>query len=405
MCFESQAALGVKKPKDEKKTTEQKNSKKNDSKKDDKDDEDKTQSETEPVEKPLSVITSKVNDNQKFDIVNPTIAAWLKTFKIGAPQFYGLTQELSYPIPVRLKWKVKGKKAKKYIISISTEKKNLPSLIEDTDKTSSQAPLIYKTKRTFKDVYNLKTGEVYYWNVTAKYPKKKVVISDTFRFRTKPGLRTLKILGVSNVRDMGGWKVEGGRIKEGLIYRSGNVDAIYPGGKNQIQNDLGIKTDFDLRKAGEGTAGTTSPLGTDVKYVNLGGVYYNNIIQDELNYHTLVKEFKVLAYEKNYPILFHCAIGRDRTGTLAFLLMSLLGASKKDMYREYELSNFSIAGCTGKSQPITLEKRITRVYDLIDKHGKKDNTFAEKTELFLIDAGVSRKTIKKLKQNLIEFDE
>ena len=374
MCFESQAALGVKKPKDEKKTTEQKNSKKNDSKKDDKDDEDKTQSETEPVEKPLSVITSKVNDNQKFDIVNPTIAAWLKTFKIGAPQFYGLTQELSYPIPVRLKWKVKGKKAKKYIISISTEKKNLPSLIEDTDKTSSQAPLIYKTKRTFKDVYNLKTG-------------------------------ALKILGVSNVRDMGGWKVEGGRIKEGLIYRSGNVDAIYPGGKNQIQNDLGIKTDFDLRKAGEGTAGTTSPLGTDVKYVNLGGVYYNNIIQDELNYHTLVKEFKVLAYEKNYPILFHCAIGRDRTGTLAFLLMSLLGASKKDMYREYELSNFSIAGCTGKSQPITLEKRITRVYDLIDKHGKKDNTFAEKTELFLIDAGVSRKTIKKLKQNLIEFDE
>lgn len=362
LSIESQAALGAKKKPSAKKTEQKKQ----------------------------AVITSKVKENQKFDLVNPQIGQWMRTFKIGQPQFYGLTQELSWPNPVRLKWKLKGAKAKSYVISLSTDK-------------NSKTPHIYKTKDSFKDIYNLKTGAEYYWSVKAKCGKENVV-SDTFKFKTKPGVRTLKIIGVSNVRDMGGWKVQGGTIKQGLIYRSGNIDAIAPAGKKQMQNDLGVKTDFDLRKAGEGTAGSTSPLGKEVKYINLGGVYYNSIIQDELNYHTLVKEFRVLANKKNYPLLYHCAIGRDRTGTLGFLLMGLLGASKQDMYREYELSNFSLAGCSGKSQPITLEKRVTRLFDLVDDHGKKSNTFAEKTELFLKDAGVSGKDINKVRQNLVEFD-
>ena len=35
--------------------------------------------------------------------------------------------------------------------------------------------------------------------------------------------------------------------------------------------DYKIKTDLDLRKSGEGTAGTKSPLGNDVNYINIQG--------------------------------------------------------------------------------------------------------------------------------------
>ena len=48
--------------------------------------------------------------------------------------------------------------------------------------------------------------------------------------------------------------------------------------------------------------------------------------------------------KEDRPVYFHCAIGRDRTGTLAFLLEGLLGMSKSDIYKDYELTNFSYWG-------------------------------------------------------------
>ena len=41
---------------------------------------------------------------------------------------------------------------------------------------------------------------------------------------------------------------------------------------------------------------------------------------------------------------FHCQGGCDRTGTLSFLLLGLLGVSESDLAREYELSSFSAIG-------------------------------------------------------------
>ena len=40
-------------------------------------------------------------------------------------------------------------------------------------------------------------------------------------------------------------------------------------------------------------------------------------------------------------IYFHCRIGTDRTGTLAYILEGLLGVSEEDRVDDYELSFFS----------------------------------------------------------------
>ena len=41
------------------------------------------------------------------------------------------------------------------------------------------------------------------------------------------------------------------------------------------------------------------------------------------------------------PVYFHCIYGADRTGTLAFLLESLLGVGENELAKDYELTSFS----------------------------------------------------------------
>jgi hypothetical protein len=45
--------------------------------------------------------------------------------------------------------------------------------------------------------------------------------------------------------------------------------------------------------------------------------------------------FVVLAEGKNYPVLFHCSAGKDRTGILAALLLDLLGTPREVIYDDY----------------------------------------------------------------------
>ena len=51
--------------------------------------------------------------------------------------------------------------------------------------------------------------------------------------------------------------------------------------------------------------------------------------------------FVVKCLRENKPVYFHCAAGRDRTGTLAVLLEGVLGVSESDMAKDYELTYFS----------------------------------------------------------------
>src|SRR5829696_6759658 len=39
------------------------------------------------------------------------------------------------------------------------------------------------------------------------------------------------------------------------------------------------------------------------------------------------------------PVLFHCSLGKDRTGTLAALLLHALGVSDKDIVADYLLTD------------------------------------------------------------------
>lgn len=165
----------------------------------------------------------------------------------------------------------------------------------------------------------------------------------TYKIVPEGGVRMIYTPSVWNVRDLGGWACTGGRVKYGKIFRGGHFGSITNTDKSTLVNWLGIKTDIDLRNNGETGGITASPLGGSVEYFHQSLDFYANAVSTSAaSARTVAVLKKVMAcVATNKPCYFHCMSGADRTGTIAYLLLSLLGVSQSDKDKEYELTAFS----------------------------------------------------------------
>jgi hypothetical protein len=133
----------------------------------------------------------------------------------------------------------------------------------------------------------------------------------------------------SNMRDIGGWACDGGTVRYGLLYRSGELNSQ---DESLLVEELGINTECDLtadgvpafpgkmRFIGHTSYAMYSLANTEAWRVNLRGI------------------FEAVRYGD--PVVFHCSMGADRTGTLACVLEALLGVSQSDIDKDYELTSF-----------------------------------------------------------------
>lgn len=285
-----------------------------------------------------------------------------------------------------LKWQV-GTKADYFKVYVSKQ----------DDMSSS---VCYVTLVPELTVEHLEVGRDYYWFVDAVYST-YTVRSELFSFKTELTPRTVDIEGVSNVRDIGGYiNLDGKQIKQGMIYRSAKLDDITELGKYTLVNILGVKTDLDLRgdKA-------TKPV-SELNHIITACPWYadsdNSIFMNEANKTEFANTVKVFADIDNYPIIFHCSLGRDRTGTLALILEGLLGLDYNTLMMEYELSVFSYWGSYGATNYKTqMSKQIENTYNYIHDHYDGD-TFAEEVENFLLDIGVTAEEIASIKNIMLE---
>lgn len=165
----------------------------------------------------------------------------------------------------------------------------------------------------------------------------------TYKIVPEGGVRMIYTPSVWNVRDLGGWACTGGRVKYGKIFRGGNFGSISAADKATIVDWLGVATDIDLRNNGETGGITASPLGGSVEYYHQSLDFYANAVSTSAaSARTVAVLKKVMAcVAANKPCYFHCMSGSDRTGTVAYLLLSLLGVSQSDKDKEYELTAFS----------------------------------------------------------------
>ena len=106
-----------------------------------------------------------------------------------------------------------------------------------------------------------------------------------------------------------------------------------------IRTRFGIKTDIDLRSKGECFGMTGSPLGPTVRWVHAPSCAYERM-QSQGARDQFAKTFRVLLDKANYPVVFHCIAGQDRTGSVAFILNALLGVEQDELYKDWEFTAF-----------------------------------------------------------------
>lgn len=191
--------------------------------------------------------------------------------------------------------------------------------------------LVYYSSST---IYNLVPGRVYWWRNSL----------DEGTFTTVGPLRTIFIDGITNVRDLGGWKAGKKRIRYGRLFRGGRLDNIV---NPEDLSSLGITADLDLRgnpPESSGGSGQSQPIPW-LKYANYPVIMFMASQSGPSGttsglYQAAIRQ--VIEWLRDgETVYFHCHGGADRTGTLAFIIESLLGVSEVDASIDYELTSFA----------------------------------------------------------------
>ena len=149
-----------------------------------------------------------------------------------------------------------------------------------------------------------------------------------------------------NIRDLGGWSADGGKLKYGLIYRGGELNGSISINTTQQQffkNVLGIRNEIDLRDSGGSGVGATA-LGVGVNYYNFATGYSPSILIENDKYAKKRADvIKQLAknIKNNEPTYIHCQAGADRTSVICTFIKAICGVSQSDIDRDHELSYYS----------------------------------------------------------------
>lgn len=333
----------------------------------------------------ISVVSPE--NAKSFSIDNRKITDFYESYEPNLSsdeKFYGCDEYLT--TPVTLKWTCDN--GWYYQVYLSDERHFVNS-----EK--------YLTTETSLTIDNIIPNREYYWKVKVTDNDGGQKFSNVYTFTPTAYVRTMDIDGVKNMRDVGGLVTTDGKtIQYGIMYRSAHFDSITEKGKEQIKR-LGVKTDIDLR----GESNTVSPLGENVRRLNYNAPYYvdeadGNGIQSGLNgaesyVKEFVKEFKACADPDNYPIGFHCSLGRDRTGTLAAMLYAVSGVSRYDIVKEYELSWLSTAAA---NNVFIQTGSINKLCDFIES--KDGETFKDKACNFLLSIGVTQAELNSVRDIL-----
>ena len=180
---------------------------------------------------------------------------------------------------------------------------------------------------------------------------------------------------VDNVRDLGGWRGrDGRRVRYGRIYRGSMFQTdrgealLSPSEIDYLTEGLGVRTDLDLRGLSpfEQLTATASLGGRIPSYVVAPVDGYLRIFE-ELCKPGLAACFHTLADPARYPVYLHCGGGADRTGTIAFVLLGLLGVSLEDCMRDFELTSFTHYGDPAQqADGVALHIRTGEKYRIAD---------------------------------------
>lgn len=184
-------------------------------------------------------------------------------------------------------------------------------------------------------------------------------------------VRTIRLQGVRNVRDLGGVPVPGGRVvRPGLIYRGAAPYDATPDDWRLLSCDLGVACVIDLRCGWECDEHPYEvPVGVEYRHVPFYDIDKVGIEYTEPSagtkmvgrdvacdpprfYRSLSNPLTTAQMRKALDCIFqhalceqatffHCSGGKDRAGVLAALVLGILGVGAEDVLDDYLLTNVS----------------------------------------------------------------
>ncbi len=187
----------------------------------------------------------------------------------------------------------------------------------------------------------------------------------------------LYITGLLNFRDLGGMKTTDGRtIKSGLLFRAEQLAGLDAVAIDEL-NRLGLRQIWDFRAPQEVVRHPDPQLlGVTIQYgdvladsaqqsalhleqlladpallsQHLGQgraetmmmELYRDMVRNKYSQGVMAAWLNSLVVSEQYPVLFHCTAGKDRTGWAAVLLLTILGVPHERILRDYLASNENV---------------------------------------------------------------
>lgn len=227
-------------------------------------------------------------------------------------------------------------------------------------------------------------------------------------FWTLGQLRMLRLEGVNNVRDLGGWRVPGGRhLRYGRIVRGPELNTTLPHSNPSaalhqatdndlriLREEVNIKAELDLRSGEElPHTGSHSVLGDEIHYLNVSQCSPNPITQADPAW-CLALRFIISCLSDEQPVYLHCRWGADRTGLLCMLIEGVLGVSESDLSKDFELTSF--AGNTRYRTDARFRESIAYIKQL------PGNSLKDKFRTYWLNCGVKEEELVLLSSLMTE---
>jgi protein-tyrosine phosphatase len=176
--------------------------------------------------------------------------------------------------------------------------------------------------------------------------------------------RMIALEGAVNFRDLGGYEAaDGMQTRWRTLFRADGLGELTEGDLSVLRH-LGIRTVIDLRSGSELERGRFDVDAHPVAFHHfpfidelpdaqdfdrkpgLLGTQYLEIVRDAGG--QILAALDVLASTDALPAVFHCTAGKDRTGVLSAVVLSLLGVDEPTVVADYALSGAAMLALRAK---------------------------------------------------------
>ena len=174
----------------------------------------------------------------------------------------------------------------------------------------------------------------------------------------------IELEGCFNFRDLGSYtNAAGRRMRGGQVFRADGLQRLTEADLGRLCGEIGLASVIDLRSSDEVSEDGRGRIEQHVeihhvplferarsharadrheidtdRLANMGELYW---LMLQAAREPIVRVVELIA-ETDRPVVFHCAAGKDRTGVISCLLLSLLEVPEETVIADYALSRKNI---------------------------------------------------------------